>query len=236
MSESANSMQPVLLQAQGIHKEYVLGGKAIHVLHGADLTVHAGERISIMGASGSGKSTLLHILGALDHPTAGYVLLEGRALHELSSRQRDLIRRFKVGFVFQSYYLLPELDVLDNVVLPAMADMCWLTRAESFRERGRHLLEQVGLAERMTHHPLELSGGEQQRAALARALMNEPDLLLMDEPTGNLDEATGEQILDYIMKIVHDSQRTLVMVTHDQQVAKRCDHRYMLREGVLFEH
>ncbi|MCG2812870.1 MAG: ABC transporter ATP-binding protein, partial [Candidatus Aminicenantes bacterium] len=177
-----------ILQVERLGKTYMLGQAAIPVLRDVSLAVHAGEVISIIGASGSGKSTLLHILGALDQPSGGTVRFQGRDLYALSAAQRTVVRGRHIGFVFQFYHLLPELDVLENVMLPALSQN---GAPAGMRDRAQSLLEAVGLAGRANHLPMELAGGEQQRVALARALMNHPDLVLADEPTGNLDSVTG---------------------------------------------
>jgi predicted ABC-type transport system involved in lysophospholipase L1 biosynthesis ATPase subunit len=219
-----------LLSAVNLHKRYVLPHKTVHVLQGASFAVGAGERVAIIGRSGTGKSTLLHLLGGLDRPDQGEILMDGRSLYALRARARSLLRARQVGFVFQSYHLLPEMDVVENVLLPALALGTPHPRA---RSRARELVALVGLADRMTHTPLELSGGEQQRVALARALMNEPRLLLADEPTGNLDHDTGAQILELLFGLSRDHRHALVIVTHDPQVAARCDRVLRLEGGQL---
>jgi predicted ABC-type transport system involved in lysophospholipase L1 biosynthesis ATPase subunit len=197
-------------------------------LQGIDLRVRRGEALVIVGASGAGKSTLLHLLGGLDAPSAGDVSLDGVSLFEMSGVERTRLRNEKLGFVFQSYNLLPELDALENVCLPAMLQAG--NRAEE-RARGAELLKAVGLGERSEHRPTELSGGEQQRVAIARALMNRPGLLLADEPTGNLDSKTGEAILDLLWRMRQESGTTLVMVTHDEHIAKRGERILEIADG-----
>ena len=184
-----------------------------------------------MGRSGAGKSTLLHVLGGLDRPQAGEVFVGGQPLYAISGRRRTKLRAAAIGFVFQAYHLLPEMDITENVMLPAMA-LGRLSRA-AMRARAEALLDRVGLADRLRHTPLELSGGEQQRAAIARALMNEPPLLLADEPTGNLDEATGAQVLDLLFTLARERQAVLVMVTHSPATAARCSRTLTLRDGLL---
>ncbi|MEI6082977.1 MAG: ABC transporter ATP-binding protein [Verrucomicrobiota bacterium] len=205
-------MSEPILSARDLRKIYRLGKHEVAVLNGVNLDVKPGEVLVIVGASGAGKSTLLHLLGGLDKPTAGTVQFAGKSLADMD---RTRWRNERVGFVFQSYNLLPELDALENVCVPAMV----AGRREV--ERGRELLKAVGLGERLEHRPAELSGGEQQRVAIARALMNKPTLLLADEPTGNLDDKTSESILDLLWKMRAETGATLVMVTHDQHVAKR---------------
>lgn len=219
-----------ILQVECLGKTYMLGKAAIPVLRDVSLKVRAGEVISIIGASGSGKSTLLHILGALDQPSAGTVRFQGNDLYALSAAQRTVVRARKIGFVFQFYHLLPELDMLENVMLPALSGNGAPT---GMRNRAQSLLEAVGLADRANHLPMELSGGEQQRAALARALMNQPDLVLADEPTGNLDSVTGGQVLDFLFALTRGEQRTLILVTHNIAVARLCDRVLELKDGRL---
>ena len=228
---------PVLLAAD-VHKTYVLSKKPLSILRGASLHVLPGEHVAIVGKSGSGKSTLLHILGGLDRPDPGHetaVRILGSDLLRISEARRAKVRAHDVGFVFQSYHLLPEMDIVDNVVLPAMA----LGSADAAsRARATALLEMAGLGERLHHHPRELSGGEQQRVAIARAMMNAPAVILADEPTGNLDAATGAQILDMLFGIARDGGRpdaapALVIVTHSEDIARRCDRVLRLADGAL---
>ncbi len=220
-----------VLEATGLHKRYHLPHKIVDVLNGADLFVQPGERVAIVGRSGAGKSTLLHVLGGLDRPGKGSVKLNGTSVYDLSSRRRSILRARSIGFVFQSYHLLPEMDLIENVMLPAMATGHMPRR--TMRARAQDLLKLVGLADRVTHTPLELSGGEQQRAAIARALMNEPKLLLADEPTGNLDRSTGLEALHMLFSIARESGHALVVVTHSQEVAAVCDRTVRLANGLL---
>ena len=217
-------MSDAILEARQLRKTYTLGKHQVEVLKGLDLSVPRGEVVVIVGASGAGKSTLLHLLGGLDKPTDGEVKFEGKSLRELD---RTRLRNERIGFVFQSYNLLPELDALENVCVPAMV----AGRHDS--ERGRALLRSVGLGERLEHRPAELSGGEQQRVAIARALMNKPSLLLADEPTGNLDDKTSEAILDLLWQMRAETGATLVMVTHDQHVAKRGERVLEIADGKI---
>jgi predicted ABC-type transport system involved in lysophospholipase L1 biosynthesis ATPase subunit len=218
------------LEATGISKTYHLRRVPVMVLDGADLSVAEGETVAIIGRSGAGKSTLLHILGGLDCPDAGTVRVREDDLYALSAGRRTAIRAHRIGFVFQSYHLLPEMDVLENVMLPAMAYGGARTRRQG-REHARRLLETVGLADRARHRPMELSGGEQQRVALARALMNDPELILADEPTGNLDDSTGAIVLDRLFLLAREHGRALVMVTHNREIAERCDRILRLTDG-----
>jgi len=219
--------------AEEIHKTYVLGKHRIPVLRGAGLTVAAGERVSVVGASGAGKSTLLHILAGLDRPDRGAVRVAGVDVYRASASRRSLLRATQLGFVFQSYHLLPEMDVAENVMLPGLARRSLFASWSSIRARAMALLDAVGLAERAAHRPMELSGGEQQRVALARALMNDPAVILADEPTGNLDDATGRQVLDHLFALTRDGGHTLVMVTHNRRIAGACDRMLRLEDGCL---
>lgn len=221
-----------MLEATNLHKTYVLPHKRVEVLKGAEIRVAKGERVAIVGRSGAGKSTLLHVLGGLDRPEAGEVFVEGSPLYAVSQRARTAVRAAKIGFVFQSYHLLPEMDVTENVMLPAMTGVMRLTRAQ-VRERALALLEQVGLADRASHMPLELSGGEQQRVALARALIHEPALILADEPTGNLDRLTGAQIMELLFGLSCTRELAVVMVTHAPETAALCDRVMELQDGLL---
>ena len=220
---------------RGLHKHYKIGGQDLHVLRGAELTVKKGEWVAVLGSSGSGKSTLLHLIGGLDRPDGGAVSFDGRDVFKLHGGALDRYRNRHVGFVFQSYHLLPELNALENVLIGAMirsSIMGWPGRRGEARSRAAALLARVGLGERMKHRPSKLSGGERQRVAIARALVNEPDVLLADEPTGNLDIETGQSIMSLITDL-HKQGQTTVMVTHDQQIAAAADRRLWLRKGVL---
>ena len=221
-------MNEPLICARGLHKTYSLGKRSLEVLRGVDVSLERGEFLALRGASGAGKSTLLHLLGGLDSPTQGEVLFQGQDLSDLSRRELAHMRNEHVGFIFQFYYLLPELDALENVCLPARMARISAGKAEN---RGRDLLARVGLKERMEHKPYELSGGEQQRVAIARALMNEPQLILADEPTGNLDSHTGEEIIDLLCSLRTEKQTTLVVATHDAKVAARAPRIIELLDG-----
>jgi ABC-type lipoprotein export system ATPase subunit len=229
------SKDDILLEARGLHKSYLMGMAEVRVLKGVDLAVRTGQFVAIVGASGSGKSTLLHILGALDKQDKGIVRFEGQDLSRLSSARLSRFRNKMVGFVFQFYHLLDELDVLENVFLPAMAGRSvigWLASRRTAKSRARELLVRLGLGERATHKPHQLSGGERQRVAIARALMNEPRLLLADEPTGNLDSATGNSILG-VFEELHKAGQTIVMVTHDERIAQKAGRIITLADGKL---
>jgi ABC-type lipoprotein export system ATPase subunit len=227
----------LILKTEGLYKSYRMGATEVKVLKGVDLAVEKSEFLAVVGASGSGKSTLLHILGALDKPDKGLVKFQGRELGRMRYRELNGYRNKMVGFVFQFYHLLDELNVLENVVLPAMASRSiagWLACRLSAKRRARELLEQIGLAERARHKPYQLSGGERQRVAIGRALMNEPRILLADEPTGNLDSATGNSILD-VFEELNGAGQTIVMVTHDERIAQRAGRVITLADGKIKE-
>jgi ABC-type lipoprotein export system ATPase subunit len=212
-----------------------MGATDVKVLKGVNLAVKRGEFLAIVGASGSGKSTLLHILGALDTPDKGIVRFEGRDLSQHSARELNRFRNKMVGFIFQFYHLLDELNVLENVFLPAMASksvLGWLVCRRRAKNRAKDLLAQLGLLERANHKPYQLSGGERQRVAIGRALMNEPKLLLADEPTGNLDSATGIGILEVFEKL-NKAGQTIIMVTHDERIARRAGRIITLADGKI---
>ncbi len=223
----------VLLESREVWKEFRVAQNRLQVLKGVTLSIDAGETLSIMGASGAGKSTLLHILGGLERPTSGSVLFDGRDVYRMSAKPRNEYRACRIGFIFQAYYLLPELDVLENVLLPCMRRLNWLRRTAYYRERAQDLLQKVGLGDRAHHRPTELSGGEQQRAAMARALMNGPDVVLADEPTGNLDSKTGMQVLQYLFGLTRDQGQTLVLVTHNEEIASMCGRNVHIVDGKI---
>ncbi len=230
---AASPARQVILQAENVHKTYQLGRTSLKVLKGCSLSVGRGEFVAIMGSSGSGKSTLLHLLGALDIPDMGTVRFEGRDVFAASDAARDRLRNATFGFVFQFYHLLPELTVLENVLIPCMVASSvvgWLKRRADYRKTAVSLLERVGLGQRLRHRPNELSGGERQRVAIARALANQPRVLLADEPTGNLDESTGREILG-VLKTLNQDGQTIVMVTHDPQVAASAHRIVALADG-----
>ena len=222
-----------IIQAKTITKTYHMGGRPLTVLREVSADIKPGESVAIIGPSGAGKSTLLHALGGLDQPTSGEVWFKGQSLYRLSPAERTVIRAKHVGFVFQSYHLLPELDVVENALLPTLALGGGKRPRAEVRRRAEQLLETVGLSGRLRHTPLELSGGEQQRVALARALMNEPELVLADEPTGNLDSVTGEQILKCLFELTRDKRHTLILVTHNNDIAARCDRIIRMKDGSI---
>jgi lipoprotein-releasing system ATP-binding protein len=223
-------MSEPFLSAANVGKTYMLGKRALEVLRGVNLQINRGDFLALQGASGAGKSTLLHLLGGLDFPNPGEIRMDGQNLTSLSRSELAQMRNRKVGFIFQAYYLLPELDALENVCLPARMAR---TPADQAAARGREMLARVGLKDRMEHKPYELSGGEQQRVAIARALINEPDLILADEPTGNLDSHTGEEIIELLGSLHTEKHTTLIIATHDSKVATRAPKVLQLVDGQL---
>ena len=221
-----------LLEGRGLHKSYWLGEKEIHVLRGASFALRAGEMASLVGPSGVGKSTFLHVVGTLDPPTAGNVLYDGEDAFEMGEEALARFRNRNVGFVFQFHYLLPEFTALQNTAMPALISRLPRDVAE---RTAREMLELVGLGHRLDHRPGELSGGEQQRVALARALVLKPRLLLADEPTGNLDEATGEGIHQLLLDLNRSLGIAAIVVTHNPRLAERMPRRLRLHEGLVVE-
>ena len=229
-------MKMPIVEVEGLVKSYALPGQQpVRVLDGVNLTVAPGEHVAIVGRSGAGKTTLLNILGGLDRPNAGDVRIAGASLYRGwgASRRRNRLRATKIGFIFQSYHLMPELDIVENVLLPSMPGFASDARARA-RARAEELLARVGLAARLGHLPGELSGGEQQRVALARALMGRPELILADEPTGNLDRLTGAEIMKLLFEL-NGAPLAVVMVTHSAEAAARCDRTLTLSGGRLNE-
>jgi lipoprotein-releasing system ATP-binding protein len=221
-----------MIEARALRKIYKNGAKELEVLKGIDLKVGRSEVLAVLGPSGAGKSTLLHLLGGLDSPTAGEVMIDGADIYALGDRERARIRNRKIGFVFQFYHLLPEFDALENVMLPLLIKG---GDGRDLRERAAGLLRSVGLGERMSHKPGQLSGGEQQRVAIARALINEPELLLCDEPTGNLDSESGENIIELLWELNKSRKMTLIIVTHDAQIAKAAQRVLHIRDGKIIQ-
>ena len=218
------------LRARSLERSFRIGGSQIPVLRGIDLDIVAGESVFLCGASGAGKTTLLYTLAGLETPESGTVEFEGQSLYSLSGNALARLRNQHMGFVFQSYFLLPELTALENTLVPAMI------RGTSAQVRATELLERVGLRDRMHHLPAELSGGEQQRVAIARSLINDPSILFADEPTGNLDSKNGEVIMALLLDLARDGGRTLVVVTHDEHLAQRGDRTVRIVDGRLDSH
>jgi lipoprotein-releasing system ATP-binding protein len=219
-----------LLVADRITKSYIDGARTLTILREASIEIRRGEFVAIVGRSGSGKSTFLHIAGALDQPTSGTVMIDGVILGGLSAGELAQIRAKRVGFIYQFHHLLPEFTALENVLMPGLI----LNRPQGeIAARARTLLEAVGLGERLGHRPAKLSGGERQRTALARALMNNPDILLADEPTGDLDPATGQDVMEFVVRQTVDQGKALVLVTHDMALAARAHRRLVLEDGAL---
>ncbi|MGL4192186.1 ABC transporter ATP-binding protein [Vibrio misgurnus] len=223
-------MSTSVILAQSLSKSVSTNQQHLTILHQVNLSIEAGESVAIVGASGAGKSTLMTLLAGLDTPTDGEVYLLGQPLSQLDDEARAALRRESIGFVFQSFLLIPSLSALENVTLP-----CLLRGEMEDRARGQSLLQAVGLAERMHHVPAQLSGGEQQRVALARAFMTRPQLLFADEPTGNLDQATAAKVIDLLFELNRDHATTLVLITHDPQLAQRCQRRFFMHAGELEE-
>lgn len=226
------------LSAVGVEKSYRKGKNRVPVLHGVDMEVEHGELVAIVGASGSGKSTLMHVMGLLDAPDAGAVMLDGQRIDNLADRRRDELRNRTFGFIFQFYHLLPELSALENVMMPQLIRhglWSYLGQRSRIRREATALLERVGLGHRLNHLPTELSGGEMQRTAIARALAGAPEVLLADEPTGNLDAATGQGVLELLRDLNRERGLTMIMVTHDSQIAQQADRVVRLAEGRIEE-
>jgi len=225
-----NDQDVLVLEARGVRKSFHQGPREVQVLKDVSLCLKAGESLAIVGASGAGKSTLLHILGGLDRPVAGEVLVDGASLWGMTAKERSRVRNSTMGFVYQFHHLLPEFTALENVAMPL------LIRGESVRSAGdkaRDLLGKVGLTDRLTHKPGELSGGERQRAAVARALVGNPRVVLGDEPTGNLDERTADHVYGLMLDLNQEFRTSLLLVTHDKRLAARMDRQLELRLGCL---
>jgi putative ABC transport system ATP-binding protein len=219
-----------VIEVRAVKKWIQNGSRRVDILKGIDLSIPAGQFVAIVGASGSGKSTLLGLLAGLDTPSAGEIWLDGTPIHNLAETKLAAVRGRKIGFVFQSYQLIPTLTALENVLLPFELNV-----EGNGLKRARTLLEQVGLQERMEHYPIQLSGGEQQRVALARAFVVDPPIVMADEPTGNLDSSNGRLVLDLLLKRNSEEGTTLVLVTHDAEVASCADRKIVLRDGAIVE-
>ena len=219
--------EEIHIEGQGLYRSFQIGKKVIEVLRGVDLKVRRGERLFLCGASGAGKTSLLYTLAGLERPNQGKVIVAGHSLYDQPAHDQARVRNRMMGYVFQSYFLLPELTALENVMLPSMIG------GKPTAERARFLLERVGLGERTQHLPAELSGGEQQRVAIARALINDPEIIFADEPTGNLDSRTGVAVMESLLAMVSEQKRTLVVVTHDTHLAESGDRKLILADGKL---
>jgi lipoprotein-releasing system ATP-binding protein len=225
-------MTNAVLEAREVQKSFTQGPVTLQVLQGVMLAVAAGERIAIVGASGSGKTTLLQILGGLDRPTTGHVFVDGQDIHELREDARGMLRNRALGFVYQFHHLLPEFSALENVAMPLLVRR---TRVAEAKDKASEILERVGLGRRLTHRPYQLSGGERQRAAVARALVTEPKIILADEPTGNLDGANAESVFELMLELNRERGTSLVVVTHDMRLAGRMERVYEIQGGRLTE-
>jgi putative ABC transport system ATP-binding protein len=222
-----------IIQVNQLNKSFPMGKLKADVLMDIDLTIKKGEFVSIMGPSGSGKSTLLYLIGGLDKPSSGEVLIQGKSLSNMKDKQESILRRRDIGFVFQFYNLIPNLNVVDNVMLPLMLDG---KRLKTYDKKLNEILDIVGLSDKKKHTPRELSGGQQQRVAIARALMNSPDILLADEPIGNLDSKTGMEIMELFKRINQVQGKTIVQVTHALEAAQYSQRTIMVKDGRIVDH
>lgn len=220
-----------LIELQTLEKEYDLGLVKLHVLRGINLKIKKSEIVAIMGPSGSGKSTMLHMLGCLDRPTKGKVIIDGVDVSKLSEDELAKIRREKIGFIFQFFYLIPSLTALKNVELP----MTFLGSIKDKEKKSKELLKMVGLQDRMYHRPNQMSGGESQRVAIARALANDPQIILADEPTGNLDSKSGKEVMEILIKLNKERGVTLILVTHDPSIARHAERIINLKDGMIIK-
>lgn len=223
-SKSKSTSEPAI-EAIDVQRTFKVGSRDINVLKGVSVTVNQGEKMFLVGPSGAGKTSLLYTLAGLESPSAGDVKINGLSLYRLSSRKQAAIRNNAMGYVFQSFFLLPELTAIENVMLPS------LIGGKKSRSRAEQLMERVGLSHRLSHLPTELSGGEQQRVAIARSMINDPSILFADEPTGNLDSKTGKSVMDLLTSMASEQSRTLLVVTHDDELANTGDRKVMLKDG-----
>ena len=225
----AQSASLAWIKAENLHRGYSVGKKRIEVLHGIDLQIQRGEKVFLCGPSGAGKTTLMYILAGLEQPEQGKVWVDGQNLYALSRRQQARVRNKWMSYIFQNYYLMPELTALENVMVPAMIS------GKDSVDKARESLERVGLGNRIDHLPAELSGGEQQRVAIARALVNSPQVIFADEPTGNLDSRNGAQVMEMLLALSAEDGATLVVVTHDEALAVNGDRKLVIKDGVISE-
>ena len=234
MNDSPSPSSPVLA-AQAVCKSYRMGSGTLEVLRGVDIELHTGEVTALMGSSGSGKSTLLQLLGLMDKLDKGKISLRGRPIHALRSGASAKVRAQELGFVFQQFQLIHELSALENVLLPRRIarGISWFANRQTERRRGAEVLREVGLGDRARHRPNQLSGGEQQRVAIARALISAPPVLLADEPTGNLDRQTGEDVLELLLRLARERGTAMLLATHDERIAEACDRIIYLEDGKL---
>lgn len=217
-----------ILKAVSLRRSFSIGEAEVSVLKGLSLDIKRYEKLFLRGASGAGKSTLLYTLAGLEKPDSGSVIIDGKSLYDLSSTEQTIFRNKKIGYVFQNYFLMPDLNALENVTIPSM-----IKGRNDDVDKAVELLEKVGLRERLNHRPSELSGGEQQRVAIARALINDPEIIFADEPTGNLDSLTEEELMETLMNLVTENKKTLIVVTHDSKLAKLGDRQLVLADGQI---
>jgi len=220
--------EALILKAVSLRRSFSIGSAEVSVLRGLSLDIKRNEKLFLRGASGAGKSTLLYTLAGLERPDSGTVIIDGKSLYELTATEQTIFRNKKIGYVFQNYFLMPDLNALENVMIPSM-----IKGKNDDIERAVELLEKVGLGERLNHRPSELSGGEQQRVAIARALINDPEIIFADEPTGNLDSLTEEELMGTLMNLVTENKKTLIVVTHDSKLAKLGDRQLVLADGQI---
>ena len=225
-----DDLDKVFLKASSLFRSYNIGASRLSVLKGLSLDIKRQEKLFLRGASGAGKSTLLYTLAGLERPDSGSVKIDGKSLYALSNTEQTKFRNTKIGYVFQNYFLLPDLNALENVLVPSM-----IGGYKNNKERAIEILTKVGLSNRLRHRPSELSGGEQQRVAIARALINDPEIVFADEPTGNLDSSTGEELMEMLIKLVDENKKTLIVVTHDAKLAELGDRELLLADGRIMD-
>ena len=225
-----DDLDKVFLKASSLFRSYNIGASRLSVLKGLSLDIKRQEKLFLRGASGAGKSTLLYTLAGLERPDSGSVKIDGKSLYAISNTEQTKFRNTKIGYVFQNYFLLPDLNALENVLVPSM-----IGGYKNNKERAIEILTKVGLSNRLRHRPSELSGGEQQRVAIARALINDPEIVFADEPTGNLDSSTGEELMEMLIKLVDENKKTLIVVTHDAKLAELGDRELLLADGRIMD-